>query len=63
MRTFIRSDGIWDGSGAIVMSHKSEKGWPGAAGHELHEIEVTHHVSTESDIFDGAKRPRVANFV
>ena len=63
MRTFIHGNGIWDESTAIGITHKPEKDSPGALSHEPHEIEVTHQDSTESDIFDGAKRTRAASFV
>lgn len=60
MRTFIHGDGILDESRAMGMTHKSEKELPVAASHEPHEIEATHQAS---DVFDGAKRTRAANFV
>ena len=63
MRTFINGNRIWDDSMAMGMTHQSEKDWPLPASHKPQEIEVTHKISTESDIFDGAERTRAANFV
>ena len=60
IRTFIHGNGICDESRAMGMTHKSEKELPVAASHEPHEIEATHQAS---DVFDGAKRTRAANFV
>ena len=48
---------------SINGTHQSEKDWPLPARHKPQEIEVTHKISTEFDIFDGAERIRAANFV
>ena len=63
MRTFIDGNGIWDKTMAMEMTHQSEKDTLGAASHTPQKIEVTHQISTESNIFDGAEHTRIANFV
>ena len=63
MRTFINGNGICDEPMAMGMTDQLENDWPGAASRKPQEIEVTHQISTESDIFDGAERTKAANFV
>ncbi len=44
MRSFIYSDGMWDESRAMGMTHEPEKGWSGVASHELHKTGVTDEI-------------------
>lgn len=63
MRTFIQSDGIWDESRAMGITHESEKDWPGGACHEPLETKITHQISTKSEISEGGKRANAVNIV
>lgn len=62
MRTFISGSGIWDGSTAMGMGHKSGENWARVAtdGHQV--IEVA-QLSADLDIVDGVNSARTAKFV
>lgn len=64
MRTYT-TDGerIWDNSMAMEMAYQSEEDTAGATSHKSQEIEVAHHISTTSNILDGAERSRDANLL
>lgn len=61
MRTFTDGERIWDKSMAMEMAYQSEEDTPGAPSHKPQEIEVANHISTASNILDGAERSIVAN--
>lgn len=64
MRTFT-DDGerIWDKSMAMEMAYQSGEESPGASSHKPQGIGVAHHISTASNILDGAERSRDANLL
>jgi len=64
MRTFT-DDGerIWDNSMAMEMAYQSGEESPGASSHKPQGIGVAHHISTTSNILDGAERSRDGNLL
>ena len=63
MRTFTDEERIRDKSMAMEMAYQSQEDTPGAPRDKRQEIEVVHHISTASNIFDGAERSRDANLL